>query len=179
MANKTYVKRQCLAWGLGMVLLMPAAQANTSVVTGFSPNGEALRLVIGTIASANTRVDVAAYTFTSKPVAEALVNALRRGVQVRVVADFKQNSDRYSAITFLANQGVAVRLNDKYLAQHNKFLIVDSVTVQTGSFNYSSAASYKNAENVIVLLNAPGVASDYQSTFDQLWAEGQQVNKTY
>ncbi|EKF67003.1 phospholipase D family protein [Serratia plymuthica A30] len=70
-------------------------------------------------------------------------------------------------------------MNDKYLAQHNKFLIVDSVTVQTGSFNYSSAASYKNAENVIVLLNAPGVASDYQSTFDQLWAEGQQVNKTY
>lgn len=78
---------------------------------GFSPNGTALGVVLQGIAAAEKTVLVAAYSFTSKPVALALLEAHTKGVKVAVVADKKGNSNGYTAVTFLANHGVPIRLN--------------------------------------------------------------------
>ncbi|WP_454805771.1 phospholipase D-like domain-containing protein [Klebsiella pneumoniae] len=56
--------------------------------------------MLGAINNARQSIDVAAYSFTSKPGATALAGANRRGVAVRVVADEKANSDRYTAVTY-------------------------------------------------------------------------------
>jgi len=53
---------------------------------------------------------------------------------------------------------------------HDKFIEIDGQTVETGSFNYTSAAGARNAENVIVL-HDPAVAQRYGREWDQLWAE--------
>lgn len=102
----------------------------------------------------------------------ALDNASQRGIRVRVVADAKDNGGRYSAVTWLKHKGIPVRLNDRYAIQHNKFMVIDGVTTQTGSFNYTSSAVKRNAENTIVIWNEPSTAQAYQGEFNRLWSEG-------
>lgn len=111
-------------------------------------------LVLKAIESAQQQIFVAAYTFSSKPVAQALVAAQKRGVKVFVVADKDENTKSYTAVTFLANAGVPVRLNNRYAILHSKFMVIDNMHLQLGSFNYTAAAVNRNEENVLVLRNA-------------------------
>ncbi|HDS6501770.1 TPA: phospholipase D family protein [Enterobacter asburiae] len=141
----------------------------------FSASQNALQLVLGTINSARRNIDAAAYSFTSK--AAALVAAKKRGVAVRVVADEKSNTGKYTAVTFLANQGVPVRLNGRYAIMHNKFMVVDGNTVQTGSFNYTTSAVSRNAENILLIKEVPDLAATYQEEFNRLWNESENIIK--
>ena len=139
------------------------------VEIGFSPDGGAEALVIRAIGSAQKEILVAAYSFTSKPIAQALLTAHKRGVQVRAVLDKSQRSERYSAATFLANQGISVRIDQKHAIQHNKYLVIDGHSVELGSFNYSRAAAERNAENVMVIWNQPEIARRYREDWERLW----------
>ena len=135
--------------------------------------------MLSTIRGATQSIRVAAYSFTSKPVSEALRDAHRRGIDVRVIADKKGNSSEYTAVTFLANQGVPVRLNGNYAIHHHKFMVVDGNHIQTGSFNYSAAAVEKNAENVLVIWNAPELAAQFEHEWNRLWKEGEAAGKRH
>ncbi|TDR82142.1 phospholipase D family protein [Paludibacterium purpuratum] len=144
---------------------------------GFSPGGSSLTVVQKGIDSAKQEVLVAAYGFTSKPIAQSLVAAARRGVKVAVVADRKANqpaqNGKFTALSYLAQQGIPVRLNGEYAIHHHKFMVIDGKTVETGSFNYSQAAVKANAENVLLLWNVPALASDYTREWKRLWQESQ------
>lgn len=146
---------------------------------GFSPDGTSLPLVIQAINSAKKSIHMAAYSFTSKPVADALLAASKRGVDVKVVADEKSNSGKYSATTYLANNKVPVKLDGNYPIFHHKFMVLDGVNLETGSFNYSAAAATKNAENVLVLWNVPQIASTYDKEWTKLWNEAQPLQAQY
>ncbi|CCP04335.1 Phospholipase D precursor [Erwinia amylovora Ea644] len=167
------------------VLAIMSALANATdapeISVGFSPSAgqSALQIVLNTINGAEQSIDMAAYSFTSHPIAAALIAAQNRGVSVRVVADAKANNDKYTAVTFLTNQDVPVRLNAQYIFMHNKFMVVDSNTVQTGSFNYTSNAAKRNAENVLLVLNAPTLAATYLQEFNRLWSESQGFDSLY
>lgn len=151
----------------------------SSFDVGFSPTGGSLPLVIQGINSAKQSIHVAAYSFTSKPIAEALVKASKRGVDVKVVADQKENSKQYTAVTYLANNGVPVRLDGNYPIFHHKFMVIDGVSLETGSFNYSAAAASKNAENVLIIWNAPSLAAKYDSEWLKLWSEASALQSSF
>ncbi len=153
---------------------LPAA-----VITAAFTPGQALPLVLESIRGARSSILVAAYSFTSKPVATALRDAARRGVKVFVLADANESAKGYSAVRFLANERVPVRINGRYAIQHNKFMVIDGDTVQTGSFNYTSSAAERNAENVLVLRNAPAIAAQYDAEWRRLWNEGVEVAPSY
>jgi phosphatidylserine/phosphatidylglycerophosphate/cardiolipin synthase-like enzyme len=146
-----------------------ATTASEIIAIEFSP-GNALQTVVDVIDSADKELVMAAYSFTSKPVAEALVKAKKRGVSVKVVLDKSQESEKYTVATFLKNQEVPFVINRKYAIMHNKFIVVDGQIVQTGSFNYTSSASNRNAENVIVVRNRDA-ALKYKKEFQRLWVE--------
>jgi phosphatidylserine/phosphatidylglycerophosphate/cardiolipin synthase-like enzyme len=146
----------------------PAPAATVSV--GFSP-GNAESLVVQTIDNARQSVLVAAYSFTSRPIATALIAAKNRGVIVMVVVDKSQQTARYTSAAYLSNQGVPVRTDSHYAIMHNKFMVVDSRTVETGSFNFTRAATFENAENVVVLGDDPAVAAVYGNEWRRLWNE--------
>lgn len=155
----------------------PAARtgsAASTITAAFTP-GDALPLVLDTIRNARATLHVAAYSFTSKPVATALRDAQRRGVKVFVVIDAGEATKGYSAARFLANEGVPVRTNARYALQHNKFIVADDATVQTGSFNYTSSAAGRNAENVIVVNNSPALGAQYAREWWRLWDEGTEL----
>ncbi|MEI4920376.1 phospholipase D-like domain-containing protein, partial [Klebsiella pneumoniae] len=51
--------------------------------------------------------------------------------------------------------------------------------VQTGSFNYTASAVSRNAENVLLIEDAPQLAETYQREFNRLWDEGTPLNALY
>lgn len=156
----------------------PANAPATSYAAAFTP-GQALPLVLDTIRDARSTLLVAAYSLTSRPVATALRDAQRRGVRVFVVVDAGEAGQAYSAARLLANQRVPVRTNARHVLQHNKFIVVDGTDVQTGSFNYTSSAAQRNAENVLVVRNAPALAAQYGAAWRRLWDEGIDLPPAY
>jgi hypothetical protein len=103
----------------------------------------------GPSAPRNLRSSFACYEFTSRDVAEALEAAAHRGVKVRIVADWKASHDRFSQIAVLQAAGISVRLDRVYAIMHNKFMVIDGDSLETGSFNYTTAADKHNAENAL------------------------------
>ncbi len=148
---------------------MPYASA--AVIAGFSPGGTALSLILQFTRTARISADVAAYDFTSRPVAQELSAAVARGVTVRLVADEKKSRDRWSLVSELACSGVQVRINSTYSSMHNKFIVADGNAVETGSFNYTFSAEKRNAENALVITGEPETAGLYQAEFNRLWSE--------
>ena len=144
---------------------MPVSQTEVA----FSPYGNSLNLVLSGINTAKVSIMVAAYSFTSKPITEALRDAHKRGVDVvcRRRSEGQQRR-KYTAVAFLANQGVPVRFNGRYAIFHNKFMVIDGRNVETGSFNYSVAAVNKNAENVLVLRDVPELAARYTEEWEAM-----------
>lgn len=163
----------CVLLGLAHPTLADARQYTQ---TAFSPSPEATALIVRTIRGAREGIRVAAYSFTSQPVADALAAAYDKGVDVRVVADKSQAKDKRSVVGRLATHGIAVRINRKYAIMHNKFLVVDGRIVQTGSFNYTKSAERRNAENVMVIRNNPHLAGKYLQNWQKLWDEGDEYH---
>lgn len=154
-----------------------AAPKEGTIEVGFSPKQGALDLVLKTINASRSTVDVMAYSFTSADVTRALLAATKRGVKVRLLVDreqnFKGNSQKsLAALSALQLAGAEVRSIDAYAIFHQKVVIADNQHLQTGSFNYSSAADLRNSENVLVLWNAPQVAKTYTAHFEHNWALG-------
>jgi len=139
---------------------------------GFSPGGTALQTVERAIGGAKQTILVAAYEFTSVDVAQALAEAVSRGVKVWLVMDDQAEKSKYSQSKWLLAHGVAVRINKHYAIFHHKFLVIDGTTVETGSFNYTKGASEKNAENALVLHGVPDLALAYRTEWIRLWDEG-------
>lgn len=127
----------------------------------FSPNGGCTQAVVDQLNGAKMQVLVQAYSFTSVPIARALVDAKRRGMDVQVILDKSQRGERYSSATFLANEGVPTFIDPAHKIAHNKVMVIDGQTVITGSFNFTKSAEEGNAENLLVIKNAPELAARY------------------
>lgn len=149
---------------------VPAAGA---VEVAFSPNEGGETLVLKVIDSAKSELRVLSYSFTSAPVTRALIRARHRGVDVKLVADQKNNvsEDRSgksrAALSALTNAGADVRTIGVYPIHHDKVIIADQETVELGSFNYSDAAAHKNSENVLVNWRNPKLAQVYLQHFER------------
>jgi len=162
---------------LALILFASPVLADPSVTAAFSPHAGATEAVVQVISEAKRSVHVAAYGFTSKPIARALIAAHARGVEVELVLDKSNATARYTEAGEVAAAGVPVRIDSRYAIMHDKFIVVDGVTVETGSFNMTSAAEKSNAENVIVLREAPDVAQRYEANWAKLWKESEDWGK--
>jgi phosphatidylserine/phosphatidylglycerophosphate/cardiolipin synthase-like enzyme len=126
----------------------------------FSPNGRCTEAVVANLNLAKTNVFVQAYSFTSAPIAKALIDATKRGVKVQVILDKSQRTEKYSEADFLLHEGVPTFIDAKHAIAHNKIIVIDGATVLTGSFNFTKAAESSNAENLLVIRD-PELAAKY------------------
>ena len=117
----------------------------------FSPHGGCTEAVVRALAGAKTTVLVQAYSFTSAPIAGALVDAHKRGVKVEAVLDKSNLTERYSSADFLAHMGIPTKIDSVHAIAHNKVMVIDGETVITGSFNFTKAAEEHNAENLLII----------------------------
>ncbi len=139
---------------------------SNSVRVFFSPEGGCTKAITGEIANAKSQVLIQAYSFTSKPIAKALLVAHKRGVKVEVILDKNQELEEYSSATFLANSRIPTFIDDAHGIAHDKIMIIDGHTVITGSFNFTNAAEYKNAENLLVV-NSEELAKLYIANWNK------------
>lgn len=131
-----------------------AAEPSRNWQVRFSPRGGCTEAVVETLRRAKASVLVQAYSFTSAPIAKALLDAHRRGVKIVVVLDKSQRTEKYSSATFLFNAGIPCLIDARHAIAHNKVMVIDGRTVITGSFNFTKAAEESNAENLLVIDNA-------------------------
>jgi phosphatidylserine/phosphatidylglycerophosphate/cardiolipin synthase-like enzyme len=117
----------------------------------FSPNGGCTQAIVKELDKAKSSVLVQAYSFTSAPIAKALLNAHKRGVKVQVILDKSQRTEKYSSADFMVNQGIPTRIDAAHAIAHNKVMVIDGEIVITGSFNFTRAAEERNAENLLVI----------------------------
>lgn len=152
-----------------------SAQANheptPTIKFAFSPKQGATDAIIKQIQQAKKSIRVAAYAFTSKPIANALVKARKRGINVMVVLDGKSSKQQHSLYAFLLENNIPTRRNYAYSIMHNKFIIIDEEILQSGSFNYSSSAEKRNAENILIISHDHKVISGYLAQWNKLWLE--------
>jgi phosphatidylserine/phosphatidylglycerophosphate/cardiolipin synthase-like enzyme len=156
-----------------------------SIEVAFSPNEGSEALVLKVIDSAKTELRVLSYSFTSAPITAALLRAAKRGVDVQLVADRKNNAvedksgKARAALSALANAGVDVRLISVYPIHHDKVVVADRDTVELGSFNYSDAAARRNSENVLVNWHNPGLAKVYLEHFERNHRQAEPYREAY
>lgn len=138
---------------LSLLLVLVGCQPKPpiSVELYFSPSGGCTEAVVRELSKAQKSVRVQAYSFTSAPIAEAVVACQRRHVDTKVILDRSQRSERYSSLTFLTNNVVPTLIDAKHAIAHNKIIIIDGEVVLTGSFNFTKAAEKNNAENLLVI----------------------------
>jgi phosphatidylserine/phosphatidylglycerophosphate/cardiolipin synthase-like enzyme len=122
--------------------------------------------VVNSLTDAKKSVLVQAYSFTSAPIAKALVDAHRRGVEVKVILDRSNRTAHYSAATFLARAGIPIWIDAQHAIADNKVMIIDGNTVLTGSFNFTKAAEQQNAENLLTIRDS-ALAEKYAANWQK------------
>jgi phosphatidylserine/phosphatidylglycerophosphate/cardiolipin synthase-like enzyme len=160
-----------------IALAMPALAGEHEclpVTVCFTPGGNCTALIVQALNNAKRSVLVQAYSFTSAPIAKALLDAHKRGVQVQVILDKSQRTEKYSSADFLANQGVPTVIDAEHAIAHNKIMVIDGEMVLTGSFNFTKSAQGKNAENVLIIRD-PALAAQYT----QNWEAHRQHSQPY
>ena len=122
--------------------------------------------IIQLIDGADVKVEVAIYTFTLDAVADALVRAAERDVNVWVVFESKQENP--SIVAKMEGTDVSVRRDSNPDLMHHKFLVVDDKTVATGSFNWTFSADNFHDEN-LVIIHSSEVATQFHGEFVRVW----------
>ena len=133
----------------------------------FRPGGASCEALLASKIGAATRsIEAEVYQFTLPSLAEALIDAHRRGVDVRVTVDRTSARGNASQVPTLAAAAVPLWCDPVHGIHHDKVLIVDRHIVCTGSFNWSRNAEHRNAENLICL-DDPALAARYGADFEQ------------
>jgi phosphatidylserine/phosphatidylglycerophosphate/cardiolipin synthase-like enzyme len=165
---------------VGLAFLAGCQQPSASIPQGvqvyFSPEGGCTDAVVNALNHATNSVYVQAYSFTSAPIARALVDAHQRKVNVRVILDDSQRSEKYTEADFLEHYGIPPLIDAKHAIAHNKIMIIDQGIVITGSFNFTKSAEEKNAENLLVI-NDPVLAQKYLENWHRHEAHAEPFQK--
>jgi phosphatidylserine/phosphatidylglycerophosphate/cardiolipin synthase-like enzyme len=167
----------CLVLVAVILTLFPFSRAKAGappITVCFSPGGGCAEVIMKELGNARLSVLVQAYSFTSAPIAKALVEAGKRGVKVEVILDKSNRSAKYSAADFLRNMGIPTFIDAQHAIAHNKIMIVDGETVITGSFNFTKAAEEKNAENLLVIRD-----KDLAAKYTENWKSHGQHSERY
>ena len=131
----------------------------------FSPKGGCTSQIVKYISKTKVSLDIQAFTFTSAPIAKAVLDVYKKGVPVRIILDSDEATSKYSSATFFTNMGIAIKIDKKHAIAHNKIIIIDQKRVITGSFNFTNQAETSNAENLLVI-NRPDIAKLYKDNFE-------------
>lgn len=144
----------------------------------FSPNSGIEAALIKAIDASKATVQIAMFSFFSQPIAEALLRAKERGVEVKVVMD-KSQTGTSKLDEWFAWHGIDLRLisgpdrtrDPRYQKMHNKFAIFDGKMLESGSFNFSTRAETLSFENANFFNDADEIAR-FAAAFLQMFERG-------
>ena len=136
--------------------------------------GGGINKIINLVNNAEKSVKVASFSFTHEELADELLKADIKGVDVSVLIERRQRNVMNSQYERLRDFGVDIKVDGNKYNMHNKFVIIDDKIVITGSPNYSWSGNNRNDENMVVIYNE-GLAQKYVGEFNRLFSEGEVV----
>lgn len=139
----------------------------TTIENYFAPEDDVQEKILEQIRAARREILFMAFAFTSDPIAEAMIDAMREGVQVRGVLEARNVNDRACEDDRLRDAGATVYVDSNPNNMHNKIIVIDEATVITGSYNFSRNADENNDENIL-FINDRALALQYTAYFAQL-----------
>lgn len=154
--------------------LQPAPPVAPFAATGtvqyaFAAQDHVDEMIIAAIDAAHRQVLMQAYSLTHRRIADALVRARSRGVEVAVIADHEQARANPAIIRDMVRAGVPLLMDAHHAAAHNKIIVIDTgyadCAVVTGSFNFTYAAQHRNAENALILRGNPPLCDAYYNNW--------------
>jgi len=130
----------------------------------FSPQGGCTAAILSALATARSSVVLSAYEFTSRSIACALIALRSRGAAVQVILDPSQRYQKGSQAPLLSISNIPVLFDPAHAIFHDKYMVLDSRFVITGSFNFTEEAEFHNAENLLII-DSPALAALYASNW--------------
>jgi phosphatidylserine/phosphatidylglycerophosphate/cardiolipin synthase-like enzyme len=122
--------------------------------------------LVAAIDAARLSVHVAMYSLSLHDVRLALIRAHRRGIDVRVVME-SDNMDSEDPQD-LKDAGVPMLGDRRQGLMHNKFMVIDSSEVWTGSMNYTGSGAYSD-DNNLLRIHSNAIAQDYEVEFREMF----------
>jgi len=128
------------------------------------------KVLVGVIGEAKTSLDIAIYSLTHPDIIQAISDAKKRGVVVRIISDKTEakNKTQAEALNNLKSAGIPIKINTHSGLMHLKVTIVDKKLFTSGSFNYSKAAATTNDE-VLIVDRDPIAATKWDQEFVAMW----------
>jgi phosphatidylserine/phosphatidylglycerophosphate/cardiolipin synthase-like enzyme len=132
--------------------------------------------LIALIDDSEQSIHIAAFEFNLTPIAEALIEAHKRGVEVQWMTDDEHGIDAdeeegHGQFAMLEDAGIEIKDDGRSALMHNKFIIFDGQTVWTGSTNITENGNFRNNNNVIVI-RSTRIAEIFEREFSEMWDEG-------
>ena len=139
--------------------------------------------------AAKESIDMALFVFSALQLTNVLREQIKRGIEIRLVADPGVTSRPFSEVldllgVSLPDHTCKVEAGNRPLEQglkgigtprlargdklHHKFAVIDNKTVVTGSFNWSPSAAHTNDETLLVI-HSPKLAGNFAREMDRLW----------
>jgi phospholipase D len=151
-------------------ILSPVSHESPVFNVCFSPEGECEKIAVKAIQSAQKEILIQCYSFTSKPIADALLKAHKNGVMVKILFDRSQLKAPYSQIHRLIGKGITAKVDKVPGIAHNKIIIIDSTALVTGSYNFSKVANSRNAKNMLLIKDST-LIQKYQKEWQRRFAK--------
>ncbi|MEX0335972.1 phospholipase D-like domain-containing protein [Vibrio tubiashii] len=145
-----------------------ASQSSEVATSWFSPGRRCAAGIIEQLKLARTSIDICVFTIADDELTKHILQAHQRGVAVRIITDNDKMYDKGSDIEYLAQQGIAVKIDTTPYHMHHKFAIFDQKRLINGSFNWTRSASKYNQEDITLSDDARFLTS-FSRQFEQLW----------
>lgn len=141
---------------------------NSEIEVYFSPKDKSSIRIVQLIKEAKTYIYIPTFLITHANIANELINAKNRGVDVRIIIDANSTSTRNSKHGLLRRSGILLKTENYAGKLHAKTMIIDDKYLITGSMNFSNSGENKNDENLLIIKNSK-IAKAHKNFFLYLW----------
>lgn len=142
---------------------------NCNIEVYFSPQDRITKNhIIPLIKSARNYIYIPAFLITDKWLADELIFAKQKGIDIKIILDASQAFSPYSQIKRLREAGILVKVENYAGKLHSKSILIDDRVSVIGSMNFSKSGQNKNDENVIIIKNN-NLTQNYRQYFEYLW----------
>lgn len=141
-------------YSLNTTGIVKAVYFSTGIRPSRDPDLSCSKAICELFDEAKVSALVSIFSLSDRAIIDSMIAAHKRGVNVVVVADYRQSSGKSmnQYLQKLKNAGVPVHIAVKQKAcMHNKVGIFDNKVVATGSYNWTASGSKRNDENLVIL----------------------------
>lgn len=135
----------------------------------FSPQDKIItKEILPIINKAHKYIYIPVFYITKKELVNELISANQRGVEVKIINDATNASNKHTIHHQLREAGIKVKTENYAGKLHSKAMIIDDEYSIIGSMNFTNSGEKRNDENVVIIKDEE-IAKYLKSTFLKLW----------